>query len=132
MDDLNCTDFFTRYCFVHLHSKCVDLFLRTFGWMVQTTTLCVNLALRQRQLLHFFHRQLEWNLSPHSCAYHYKSQNAKMFSSCLAIVWSKRFSLFSPSLFPIPSLIRYCRNKQTGDLMNEVAACKFHFSQQIL
>ena len=29
-------------------------FVPTNGWMVKTATLCVKLALQQRQLLHFF------------------------------------------------------------------------------
>ena len=50
-------------------------------WMVQTTTLCVNLALGQRQLLHFFHSQLELSLSPQSFLCRYESQISKLLNS---------------------------------------------------
>ena len=43
-------------CSVFLRAPLTKMrgFALTNGWMVQTTTLCVNLALQQRQLLDFF------------------------------------------------------------------------------
>ena len=60
-------------------------FVFTNGWMVQTNPYRVNLALRQRQLLHFFYSQLELSVSPQSFLCHYESQRSKLFNNCLAI-----------------------------------------------
>ena len=44
------------FCLIFLRSPLIKMrgFVLTNGWMVQTTTLCVNPALQKRQLLPFF------------------------------------------------------------------------------
>ena len=46
-------NFLARYSFLTPLIKMREFVLMK-GWMVQTTTLCLNLVLRQRQLFKFF------------------------------------------------------------------------------
>ena len=50
------TELYELLCSVFLRAPLTKMrgFVLTNGWMVQTTIICVNLALQQRQLLHFF------------------------------------------------------------------------------
>ena len=129
----------------------------TNGWMVQTTTLCVNLAFYKDNYYTFFHSQLEFSLSPQSFLCHYESQNSKLFNSSLAIfdknvshcfyykifcqIKTFLFSILSlipktlcrikisPPLFPILSLVLVVKISKPFFLINKVVACKFHSSR---
>ena len=71
------------FCSIFLHASLIKMlgFVFTNGWMAQTTNLCVNIALRGRQLLHFFYSQLELRLSPQSFLCCYESQSSKLLNS---------------------------------------------------
>ena len=84
VDDLNYRFFYSIFFRAPLIR--MSGFVSTNGWMVQTTTLCVNLAWQQRQLLHFFNSQLGLSLNPQSFLWHYESQSSKLLNSCLVIV----------------------------------------------
>ena len=132
MSNVSFCEWFKLYKFFCLIFLCTCLikthgFAFTNGWMVKTT-------------ITIFYRQIESSVSPQSCLCQYESQSSKFLNSCIAIVWEKflfAFILFhSLSNKDLPNLSLMStdfffvvkKSKQLF-LMNELLACKFHYSR---